>query len=138
VQVVGSAVFQRWMATIGAEDLKDDPRFATDQDRGENGEYLSERMRPWCLARTTEECIAELAAGRVPVYRELAPAQTLQAEESQPFLRWVEGPGGTIPVVAPPARLSSLGGRDYRHAPELGQDTAAILSELGMEHLAEA
>lgn len=134
VQVVGQAVFARWMSTVGAEDLKGDPRFATDIDRGENGELLSERMRPWCLKRTTDECIAQLAAGRVPAYRVLSPVDALRAPENRPFLSWTQGPGGTaaLPIVIPPAQLSSHPMRGYRPAPALGADTDAILSELGL------
>jgi crotonobetainyl-CoA:carnitine CoA-transferase CaiB-like acyl-CoA transferase len=133
IQVVGQALFERWMTIVGAEDLKADPRFATDIDRGENGEVLSERMQIWCAQRTTNECLAELAAGRVPVYRVLSPSEALKASENETFLQWIDGPCGIgrIPVVKPPARLRG-NGVAYRPAPLLGEHTDAILDELGM------
>ena len=48
MQVIGQKVFQRWCKLIGREDLIDDPRFATDDLRGENGAELSRIMQAWC------------------------------------------------------------------------------------------
>lgn len=133
VQVVGEAVFERWIQAVGADDLRGDPSFATDIDRGENGELLSERMRPWCAARTTADCLAELGAARVPAYRVLSPGEALDADENKIFFNWTpfEGLPRPIPVVAPVARLSSAESDSFRPAPTLGQHTMEILHELG-------
>ena len=42
--VLGDYQFRRWCELTGAEDLLDDPRFADDRRRGDNGEVLSEHM----------------------------------------------------------------------------------------------
>lgn len=135
VQVVGSAVFERWLTTIGAEDLRGAPRFATDQDRGENGAELSKRMQNWCASRTTDACLAELDAGRVPACRMLSPGDALRAEENETFFNWTrfEGLSEAVPIVAPPARISGIDSRSYTAPPVLGADTREILAEAGVD-----
>ncbi|MEO3480383.1 CoA transferase [Phaeobacter sp. CAU 1743] len=61
MQVIGQKVFQRWCKLIDREDLLDDPRFANDDARGENGEELSAIMQGWCAAKTRDECIEILS-----------------------------------------------------------------------------
>ena len=42
VQTVGQPLFERWVRLVGEPELLDDPRFATDTARGENGVALSD------------------------------------------------------------------------------------------------
>ena len=65
-QVVSNAIFARWAMLVDAPELIDDPRYADDMARGDNGAALSERMAAWCAARTTEEAVATLGAARIP------------------------------------------------------------------------
>ncbi|MCF8502716.1 MAG: CoA transferase [Rhodospirillum sp.] len=134
VQVVGNAVFERWASAVGAEDLRGDPRFASDIGRGDHGEALSERMRPWCASRTTEQCLEDLTAARVPVYRVLSPREALEADENGVFLQWTAVPGmpDPVPIVAPVARFSGYPETGFRPPPRLGADTEVILREIGI------
>ena len=62
---------------IGRPDLLDDERFKDDLGRGDNGEALSAYMAAWCADRTTDECLAEMDANKVPGGPVLSPQQLL-------------------------------------------------------------
>ena len=64
--VLGDYQFRRWCELTGAEDLRDDPRFADDRLRGDHGEVLSERMAAWCETQTNASALEALEAARVP------------------------------------------------------------------------
>ena len=66
VSVVGNPLFERWARLMGETHWLTDPRFATDEGRGEHGEMISERMARWCAERTTAQAIAALEAARLP------------------------------------------------------------------------
>jgi len=46
--------------------LTSDPRFATDQLRGDYRDVICERMAIWCAARTTDEAVAQLNSAGLP------------------------------------------------------------------------
>jgi crotonobetainyl-CoA:carnitine CoA-transferase CaiB-like acyl-CoA transferase len=50
VQVIGPHLFKRWTRLMDRDDLLSDPRFASDERRGDNGEVLSAVMADWCAA----------------------------------------------------------------------------------------
>ncbi len=135
VAVVGQPLFKRWARLMGEDHWLEDPRFAEDQDRGDNGEVISERMAVWCGERTTEQCLAELDEARVPAGPVLSQQQVLDHPQIQAgeFLKGTEYPGlpKPAPVVDTPVRLSATPGGIRRRAPTLGEDTDAILQELG-------
>src|SRR3546814_12917532 len=71
-QVVGAPIFRRWADLVGRSELADDPRFASDLARGDNGAELRAIMQTWCAARTSEEALGETsgrASGRESVCR---------------------------------------------------------------------
>jgi crotonobetainyl-CoA:carnitine CoA-transferase CaiB-like acyl-CoA transferase len=135
VQVIGQDMFERWATLVEAPELIDDPRFADDFARGENGETLSERMASWCAQRTTQECLATLREARIPAAPVLTPAQALDAPQNREggFFTWVDHPGlsASVPIVQGSVRLTGDGESDCRPAPGLGQHTAQILNSVG-------
>lgn len=50
-----------------------DHRFITDEDRGNNGEVLSERTEKWCASLTSEEALVLLEQARIPAGPLLSP-----------------------------------------------------------------
>lgn len=134
-QVIGDPLFRRWAELVGAEAWLDDPRFADDGARGENGALLSERMAQWCAERTSAEAIAELEAARIPAGPVYSPAQALEDPHirAAELLQRMDYPGlaAPAPVADTPVRLSRTPGGIERRAPLLGEHTDAILGELG-------
>jgi len=60
VHVVGRPLFERWARLMGEQHWLEDPRFEGDQDRGDNGALLSQRMTAWCAERSTAEVLAAM------------------------------------------------------------------------------
>ena len=135
VQCIGQPLFERWTALIGEPHWLDDPRFADDRLRGDNGEAISARMAAWCGQRTTEEALAALDRARIPAGPVLSPQQVLDDAhvEAIGLLRSVAAPGTneSAPVAETPFALSVTPGRIRGRAPALGEHTDAILAELG-------
>lgn len=135
IQVIGQPLFKRWAELVGAEDWIDDPRFATDALRGENGEVISERAAAWCAERSTEEALAELEAARVPGGPVLTSQQAYDDPHVQAMgvLNPVEYPGlsKAAPVAGTPVVLSETPGTIRHRPPTLGEHTDEVLTELG-------
>jgi crotonobetainyl-CoA:carnitine CoA-transferase CaiB-like acyl-CoA transferase len=133
--VIGNRHFAKWCRLVGAEDLLDDPRFATDQLRGRHGEVLSERLAAWCRHRTTAEVLAAHEAAGIPAGPVCSPRQVLDDEHVRAtgFLRPVPYPGAPepVPVTDFPVTLSATPGGIRGRAPLLGEHTDEVLAMLG-------
>jgi crotonobetainyl-CoA:carnitine CoA-transferase CaiB-like acyl-CoA transferase len=133
--VVGNPIFERWARLMGKAEWLSDERFATDQQRGDNGALISETMARWCAERTTAQAVEELEAARVPA----GPVYTLREALEDPhaqarqLFQAVAYPGvpGPVPLVDTPVRLSDTPGGIRRRAPTLGEHTEQIMSGLG-------
>lgn len=133
MQVIGQKVFRRWCKLVGREDLLEDPRFANDDLRGENGAALSAIMQDWCAGRTRDECIATLGAANIGCGPVLTPAEVMGGalDLRETFMRDVAFPeSNPVPIVPPPARLSA-GSVELSRPPLLGEHSEAVLAEYG-------
>jgi len=137
VQCVGDPLFRRWCRLVGEDQWIDDPRFASDQARGDNGEILSERMRGWCAERSTAQALEELEQAGVPAGQVFTPQQALDNPHirAMRFFREVGYPGLARPAPVPdtPVRFSGLGTGVRRRAPTLGEHTDELLGSLGYD-----
>jgi crotonobetainyl-CoA:carnitine CoA-transferase CaiB-like acyl-CoA transferase len=136
-QIVGAPIFARWAALVERPELVDDPLYASDILRGDNGEELSAIMQRWCIERTSADAIAELAAARVPAAPVLRAGEVL-AEPQVAAMGLVEpvgypGAADAIPVIRAPIRLSASDKVDPARAPQVGEHSDSILSELGYD-----
>ena len=135
VQVVGQPLFERWAKLMGEESWLEDPRFATDMDRGENGELLSARMQMWCKDMTTKEVLDVLDEARIPCGPVLSAKQVLQDPhiKAMDFLQKMDFPGlkSPIPINTTPVKLSETPGTIRQRTAKLGEHTSEILDALG-------
>ncbi|MCW0199908.1 CoA transferase [Sphingopyxis sp.] len=136
-QIVGGGIFARWADLVGRPELVDDPRYASDILRGDNGEELSVIMQQWCIGRTSAEAIAELAAARVPAAPVLRPHEALAQPQiaAMGLVEPVAYPGAAadVPLIRAPIRLSASARPAPTRAPQLGEHSDAILAELGYD-----
>lgn len=133
MQVIGQKVFQRWCRLIGREDLVGDPRFASDDLRGENGAELSRIMQDWCAGRSRDECVDVLARAGIGCGPVLSPAEVMDGamELRATYMRDVSFPGSKpVPIAPPPARLSR-GSVELARAPLLGEHSDEVLADYG-------
>ena len=137
VQVVGNPLFERWAKLMGEARWLTDPRYATDEARGDNAVDISERMSRWTAERSTAEAMALLADARIPCGEVLTPAETLVNEQvvAREFLEPVDYPGlpHPAPVGRMPVEFSTADTGIRRRAPTLGEHTDEILEGLGYE-----
>ncbi len=133
MQVIGQKVFKRWCKVIGREDLLDDPRFATDDTRGENGAALSEIMQGWCQGRSRDECIDILNKASIGCGPVLSPAEVMGGAMGlrETYLSDVPFPeSNPVPIAPPPARLSR-GSVALDRPPLLGEHNDGVLADYG-------
>jgi crotonobetainyl-CoA:carnitine CoA-transferase CaiB-like acyl-CoA transferase len=135
--VVGNGLFKRWARLMGEESFwTTDPRFQTDQSRGDHSESILARMAVWCAQRTSAQAIAELDAAGLPAGPVYTPRQTLDDAQvaAMRFLHAVEDyPGLTqpVPISGLPVGLGKTEVSAPHRPPMLGEHTDAILVELG-------
>jgi crotonobetainyl-CoA:carnitine CoA-transferase CaiB-like acyl-CoA transferase len=135
VQVVGGPLFERWANLMGERHWLDDPRFSSDEARGDNGEILSRRMAEWCAARTTAEALSELERTKIPAGPVYSPRDVLADAHvtAGAFFREIAQPSATrpVPIAEAPFRLSETEVGPRGPAPALGEHTDSILGALG-------
>lgn len=136
-QCVGPSIFKRWAQLMDEPDWLTDPRFATDQLRGDHGAILSERMARWCAARTNDEVLDTLAAANIPAGPVLSPAQTLAHPQVQAMNMLVptqvHGAATPIPLIAPGVALSATPSSIRTPPPRAGEHSREVLAEVGLD-----
>lgn len=118
---------------MGREDLIDDPRFKTNQDRVRHMELLDETVADWSRTLEKWKLVELLQKVRVPS----APVLDIPEVANDPHLlhrqmiREIEHPTvGTIRVPGSPIRLTDSPLDEVVAAPLLGQHTEQVLKEL--------
>lgn len=134
-QCVGPAIFKRWTQLTGEPQWLDDPRFATDELRGENGAVLSDRMARWCIERTNEEALDQLAACSIPAGPVLSPQQALDHPQVAAMKMLVPtavaGAPVPVPLVAAGVALSATPSQIRTAPPRAGEHSREVLMEIG-------
>lgn len=131
---LGDPMFRRFMRMIGREDLVDDPRFANDELRAENGAVLSAIVTDWARQYGNAEILQILEVNRIPAGPLLTPQEALD----DPHVRDqflvevpVEGLARPLPYVKPPVTFSKTPGEIRKGPPRPGEDGDAVLAEAG-------
>lgn len=133
--VITAQMIENVFLAIGHPEVLDDPRLATAQSRMAANEWMHELIAPWMAARTKWEAMHELQQFGVPcgaVYDsgDIFRDGHLRAREMVQVLGHPEW--GDVEFLASPLRLSASD-VPVRLAPDLGQDTAEVLGELGVD-----
>ncbi len=113
-------------------ELLEDPRFQTAETRRQNRQALETMVEEIFLKLPHQEWLRRLEQCRLPHGEVRGIAQVLAHPQviAREMIRQVQSPVGPVPILSSPLRLSRSPAR-YDPIPTLGQDTEAILRELG-------
>ncbi len=135
VQVLGDPLFKRWAKLVGAEEYLEDERFSSDIKRGENSQALSDKTQEWSKNLTSEVALKLLSEAMVPAgpVNNLSDVLDDQHVKEMNFFQNLDFPGlkKPAPVMGLPINLSNSESSIRKRPPMLGEDTDAILKELG-------
>jgi crotonobetainyl-CoA:carnitine CoA-transferase CaiB-like acyl-CoA transferase len=129
VAVGNDAQWRRLCDVIGAGELAEDPRFASNPRRVENRDALVPLLAERFRSRAAAEWIALLEAAAVPCSLVQSPAEALAdpaMRERGGIWRMRGATYGEVEVVASPIRLARTPARIVRGAPGLGEDDEEV------------
>jgi formyl-CoA transferase len=131
----GDSIFKRLMGVIGRPDLAADPALADNAGRVARVEEIDAAIGAWTQARRVDDVLAALDAAGVPAGRiytvaDIAADPHYQARGMLQQVRMDDGSALAVPGIVP--KLSLTPGGQHRNAPALGQDTDAVLREVGL------
>lgn len=129
-------MFQIFCETAGAEDLARKPEYADPEQRSRNRDALNAEIGEYTKRRGSAEWIRVLNAAGIPC----GPINSVDQTFADPQVRHlgmatpVEHPVlGTLKLVDQPVKLTRTPQRMRRAAPDQGEHTDEILSELGYD-----
>ena len=131
----GDSIFKRLMSTIGRDDLGRDPALADNAGRVARVEEIDAAIGAWAAQRSVDEVLAALDAAAVPAGRiytvaDIAKDPHYQARGMIDHVHMDDGTELAVPGITP--KLSRTPGGHRRNAPAIGQDTDAVLREIGL------
>jgi crotonobetainyl-CoA:carnitine CoA-transferase CaiB-like acyl-CoA transferase len=136
VMIEGDRYWKDFVQAIDAPDVASDERFGDGFGRYQHSKELSARLDEVFAGKSLDEWAATLNGYRLiwaPV-RTVAEAVTdPQAEAFGSFPTVSHPEWGEFKTVAPPLRMSNHAMMGTAPAPALGSDTAAVLSEAGVD-----
>ncbi|MFT6590042.1 MAG: formyl-CoA transferase [Rhodoferax sp.] len=131
----GDSIFKRLMKVIGRDDLGRDPTLADNAGRVAQVGKIDAAIGQWTAQHSVAAVLTALDAAAVPAGRiytvaDIAADPHYQARGMLASVRMDDGSPLTVPGIVP--KLSVTPGSHRRNAPTLGQDTEAVLQELGL------
>jgi formyl-CoA transferase/CoA:oxalate CoA-transferase len=134
VAVGSEAIWARFVLAVGAPQLADDPRFATNPERVRHREILLPLLEPIFGTKTTVEWSRILEAAGVPagpIYLLSDLFDDPQVRHRHMVVEMTHPKAGQVKQTGVPLKLSETPGRLASPPPLLGEHTDRILSELG-------
>jgi formyl-CoA transferase len=131
----GDSIFKRLMDVIGCPDLGNAPDLADNAGRVARVAEIDAAIAAWTQSRTVADVLATLAPVRVPAGK----VYTAQDIHEDPHYRardmiltqhTRDGHDVDVPGIVP--KMSATPGRIRTSAPHLGDDTDAVLREIGL------
>lgn len=131
----GDSIFKRLMQAIGREELGNDAGLAANAGRVARVAELDAAIEAWTAPRDVADVLAVLGEARVPcgkVYTAQDIAEDPHYRARDMLLAQTTRAGDTLEVPGIVPKLMSTPGSVRSSAPGLGDDTDAVLHELGL------
>ena len=131
----GDSIFKRLMQVIGRDDLGNDPELANNAGRVARVKALDSAIEAWSQSRKVVDVLEVLAqasvpAGRVYTAKDIVEDPHYRARDMILKQQTRDGHNIEVPGIVP--KLMGTPGQVRSSAPKLGDDTDAVLTELGM------
>jgi len=131
----GDSIFKRLMHTMGRDDLGQDTALADNAGRVKRVDEIDAAIGAWTATRTVAQVLelldaASVPAGRIYTVADIAADPHYQARDM--ILQTVMADGSTLALPGIVPKLSRTPGSHRRNAPEIGQDTDAVLQDIGL------
>ncbi len=134
IGAANQANWERLTALIGAPELKDDPRFASNDGRMANHEDLAAVLSEVFRGKTTADWLAIMEAGGLPAGPVLSVTemhQDAQALARDMIVETDHPVAGPVKAIGLPVKFHGTPGGGTQPAPLLGQHTREVLAESG-------
>jgi formyl-CoA transferase len=131
----GDSIFKRLMTVIDRADLGADPALADNTGRVLRVAELDAAIGLWTAAHSVDEVLkaldaASVPAGKIYTVADIAADPHYQARGMIQQVQMDDGSTLAVPGIVP--KLSITPGSHRRNAPNVGQDTLAVLREVGL------
>jgi formyl-CoA transferase len=131
----GDSIFKRLMQCIGRPDLAQDPGLAKNAGRVQRVDEIDAAIGAWTATLSVDQVLAALEQAQVPsgkIYTvaDIAADPHYAARGMLGQVTLDDGSAVSVPGFVP--KLSRTPGGHRRNAPALGQDTDAVLREMGL------
>ncbi len=131
----GDSIFKRLMHTMGRDDLGLDADLADNAGRVKRVEEIDAAIGAWTATLTVAQVLelldaASVPAGRIYTVADIAADPHYQARDMILQTVMADGSALALPGIVP--KLSRTPGSHRRNAPEIGQDTDAVLQDIGL------
>jgi crotonobetainyl-CoA:carnitine CoA-transferase CaiB-like acyl-CoA transferase len=134
IGAANQANWERLTALIGAPELKDDPRFTSNDKRMTNREILAATLSEVFRGKTTADWLVIMEAGGLPAGPVLSVTemhQDAQALAREMIVETDHPVAGPVEAIGLPVKFHGTPGGVARPAPLLGQHTREVLAEAG-------
>ena len=131
----GDSIFKRLMQVIGREDLAKDAELGSNDGRVKRVSELDQAIGIWASQMTAEQVLealdqASVPAGKIFTVEDIARDPHYHARGIIETIKMKDGSALQVPGIVP--KLSRTPGSIKSLAPEVGEQTNQILSEIGL------
>lgn len=135
VAVGNDGQFAALARVLGMEEAAKDERYATNESRVANRRELVAELESALSSRTADEWTRLLGDAGVPAgpINDIKEAFALATSLGLDPVRQVGPPGDSVAQVSSPMRLSATPVEYHRRPPRIGEHTAEVLAELGLD-----
>jgi formyl-CoA transferase len=131
----GDSIFKRLMQVIGREDLGQDAELGSNDGRVKRVGELDQAIGVWASQKTAEQVLealdrASVPAGKIFTVEDIAKDPHYHARGMIETIYMKDGSALKVPGIVP--KLSRTPGSIKSLAPEVGEQTDQILSEIGL------